>query len=329
VAVGEPEETPSVGVIPGFVQTEDFSFTVSPGALRLDEAGHLRQVLDDGRTVPVVSPDIELRGLQVFPDKGWLLISPVRPQRDSFGRLSSMLLIDPAHSRAQGVVSAGHELLPPGNPLGEPVGLGRDGSLNFRLRDELSGGVRTARWRDDEGLKLSVSPKRSVDLQNQPRSRLARLDFDTRPLDAAQTSGIWTFCWDSAATPPGPVTLTVRACDAAGAAGEASVGVKLAQVTLSLTGMRKTARAWVISREYGYIEIRLQSEGIDIAQARLLRRVDEGAFSALATFTAAELSENPLIYLDTYLEERQGYTYRLEALDASGRSLGFSTDLTL
>ena len=42
-----------------------------------------------------------------------------------------------------------------------------------------------------------------------------------------------------------------------------------------------------------------------------------------------ELRQMPIIYHDKYLERNQTYTYRLEALDASGRTLGFGPDLTL
>ena len=340
VALGERIENRHDSFQPGCVQTEDFCFCASLGVLRLDADGRLRQILEDGRSVPVLSPDFELRHLQALPQKGWLLLSPVRSLRDSFGQNSSLLLIDPARGIARSLLSDGCTLLPAPELQDEPVQMHHDGSLGFAMRDELSGQGFSVRWSEGAGQILTDASVQGKPGRTLPRNRFVFLEMDFESPDGygrhpaempvrTDRSGVWVYEWDSDATPAGPLTLTVRAHDVVGSFGEDSVQVKLAQVHLDLQGERRMAQAWSIQRPYGVLEISAQGEETEIASLRLLRRVNEGDFVVLTTFSTGQLSPSPLVYHDKYLQKNQSYTYRLEALDALGRTLGFSPDLTL
>lgn len=138
-----------------------------------------------------------------------------------------------------------------------------------------------------------------------------------------------TFSWDCTGYAMGDHTLTVTATDAAGASSSDLVTVSLQNLQLGLSAERKTVRAWSISRDYAQLTLSVQNAEDRIAAYRLLRRQDSGAYAAVAAFSPAQLANASLFYHDKYLEKNQTYTYRLEALDASGQLLAQSNEVTL
>lgn len=138
-----------------------------------------------------------------------------------------------------------------------------------------------------------------------------------------------TFSWDCTGYTMGDHTLTVTATDAAGASSSDSVTVSLQNLQLSLSAERKTVRAWSIRRDYADIALSVQNPESRIAAYRLLRRTGSGAFIPIATFNPGQLTTGVLTHQDKYLEKNQAYTYRLEALDASGQLLAQSNEVTL
>lgn len=318
------------GRIPGFIQTEDFTFAASPGGLQLSEDGSLRQILDDGRPVPLLCPDFELRDLQVLPERGWLLLSFGHDLSDSFGQRSPVLLLDPSRSRASGLVSSGFEILPSSVPGREPFELQEDGSLTFSVRDTLTGERSQAVWSAAEGRRFS--PYSPTGMPSPlPRSQIAWLDFSPEDDPQAQESvdQIWTFTFDSLAEPAGPLDLVVRAWDRADALGQSAVTVHQTPVELTLSGQRQTVTIGSVSRPYGWLHLAIAAPDGSIDRLRLMRRTGNGTFVPQITFTPEQLAGRGLDYADKYLDHDRVYRYRLEALDAAGRVLGQSEEVDL
>jgi hypothetical protein len=316
--------------IPGFIQTEDFSFAASPGGLQLSEEGELRQFLKDGRPVPLLCPDYELRDLQVLPERGWMLLSFGRDLSDSFGQRSPLLLLDPARSRASGLISPGFEILPSQQPGREAVELHEDGSLSFSVRDTLTGDLFLTHWSAAEGRRFRAYTSTDLPLPL-PRSQIAWLEFSTEEEPLAEIDGnrVWTFIFDSQAEPPGPLHLAVRAWDQADASGEAGVTVTMTPIDLGLSGERRTVTHGPLNRQLGALNISVSAPQAAFSKLRLLRRTGDGAFVPQITFTPNQLNSGFQEYADRYLDADRIYRYRLEALDETGRVLGRSEELEL
>ncbi len=145
----------------------------------------------------------------------------------------------------------------------------------------------------------------------------------------AFSSSLYTFYWDSSGYETGLRRLRVLARDEAGAEGFAEVGVRLVRVEIGLQAARRQARSWSITREYGEISFQVETNGLEVAAYRLLRRSGDGAFSVLREIATAELRGGAYHFQDKYLQSGVSYTYRVEALDARGNALGRSREVSI
>jgi hypothetical protein len=200
-----------------------------------------------------------------------------------------------------------------------------DGLLAWGNRDERDGGYWVGR----------LDPDRSAAVE----PLMFRLAFPVHGLRAfpAQwwsgppTTGetvTYRLDWDTAAYGNGSHELKAAAYDTAGGTVEDRIDVIVANISLLLSALRKTERAWIIARDYGQLDI-LVDNPAQAAGFVIYRQTGSGAYQAIKQFGPAELVDGSYTFNDQFLDKQQSYTYRVEAVDAAGMVMGVSNEVTI
>ncbi len=96
-------------------------------------------------------------------------------------------------------------------------------------------------------------------------------------------------------------------------------------INLSLEVEKRTERAWIIRRDYGYITVVVNKEvPYTVARYRLWRKPVAGGYELRREFIESDFSYGRLVYIDKYLDKGKSYVYRIEALDCTGRVIAAS-----
>jgi len=139
---------------------------------------------------------------------------------------------------------------------------------------------------------------------------------------------------------PGDYVVTLMVLDNRGAwsaTSSHSINVSAGNPpVLSVQGTRKEERAWIVRKEYAELTLTATPPAsgcaLPISGYRLQRRQGQGAWVTVREIAPAEfVSRNnvpTLVLIDTYLERRTAYTYRLVALDGSGHEAA-AAEITL
>jgi hypothetical protein len=134
--------------------------------------------------------------------------------------------------------------------------------------------------------------------------------------------------WDTAAYGNGSHELKAAAYDAAGSTAEDRIDVIVANISLSLSALRKTERAWIIARDYSRLDI-LVANPAGAAGFVIYRKTGSGNYQVIKQFGPAELVDGSYTFNDQFLDKQQSYTYRVEAVDAAGMVMGVSNEVTI
>ncbi len=134
--------------------------------------------------------------------------------------------------------------------------------------------------------------------------------------------------WDTAAYGNGSHELKAAAYDAAGSTAEDRIDVIVANISLSLSALRKTERAWIIARDYSRLDI-LVANPAGAAGFVIYRKTGSGNYQVIKQFGPAELVDGSYTFNDQFLDKQQSYTYRVEAVDAVGVVMGRSNEVTI
>jgi hypothetical protein len=100
-------------------------------------------------------------------------------------------------------------------------------------------------------------------------------------------------------------------------------------IKLSMTGVKKTERAWIIKRDYGELNI-LVTNPWGIEYTYIIQRSENGGgFQDIKTLSSSEIGGGTYTYYDKYLGKNIVYTYRFIAKDSSGNIIALSNEISI
>ena len=146
-------------------------------------------------------------------------------------------------------------------------------------------------------------------------------------LKHTDTTAPYSFLWNVNTETAGTHMIKAKAHDTSTQTAEDVVTVTTNNMSLTLTVSREVESAWLISREYGQVNLTINNMGgLDVARFVIYRSLDGGEFTAIHEFTPDEFIGNAYSFNDTFLDETSTYTYRVVAFNAAGVPIGASND---
>jgi hypothetical protein len=101
-------------------------------------------------------------------------------------------------------------------------------------------------------------------------------------------------------------------------------------VVVTLQGTRKSEKAWILTRYYGELQVTVANPGsVPVAAYVLRRRTGGGSWEIRKEIAPGLLQGGNCTSFDRYLEKGSSYTYRVEAVDASGTVLAVSGEVNI
>ena len=100
-------------------------------------------------------------------------------------------------------------------------------------------------------------------------------------------------------------------------------------VTLTLSGERKTERAWIIRRDYGKLTLNIEDPGNAATKFIIQKSTEGGVYQDIKSINSSEITGGTYIYYDKYLEKGKTYKYRFIAYDSTGTILAVSNEIEL
>jgi hypothetical protein len=138
------------------------------------------------------------------------------------------------------------------------------------------------------------------------------------------------FDWDTLSSSNGTYEIRVVAVDDQGLSAQKSITVQVRNTLIGLSASRQVDKAWLISKAYGALTFSVVEEGNNPPTLFLiLRKVGEGAFQTVCEVVASAVPSSGYSYADKFLDKNTTYTYRVEAVDDSGRTVGRSIEYTI
>jgi hypothetical protein len=100
-------------------------------------------------------------------------------------------------------------------------------------------------------------------------------------------------------------------------------------LTVSLSGERKTERAWIIKREYGKLNISVSNPS-GMSYTLIIQKSTDGAgYGDIKSVSSSEISGGDYTYYDKYLEKGVNYGYMIIIKDSSGKTITYSNKINL
>jgi len=98
----------------------------------------------------------------------------------------------------------------------------------------------------------------------------------------------------------------------------------------SISGGRKESKAWSIRKPYGEIVINATNQTyFPQLQMILYRKINAGEYVPIKAFSASEIQQSRIVFLDKYLERDQRYTYLIKAQTAPDGEIIYSNEIAL
>ena len=90
------------------------------------------------------------------------------------------------------------------------------------------------------------------------------------------------------------------------------------------------AKAWIIQKEYGDIQLVVDLAGQAPVYRYILQRKESGGvYQVIKEINVSEVQNGNYSYLDLSLTENKSYTYQVIAYDSNGRVLAVSNEVTI
>jgi hypothetical protein len=101
-------------------------------------------------------------------------------------------------------------------------------------------------------------------------------------------------------------------------------------VALNLHASRETESGWLITRQYGRINVKIDNPAhIPVIKYLLLKKESEKSFKLLQAIPAGQMQGDTYLYLDKYLDKTKTYTYKFLALDSNLLPIAASNEVTI
>ncbi|MCK5057854.1 MAG: SBBP repeat-containing protein [Candidatus Aminicenantes bacterium] len=137
----------------------------------------------------------------------------------------------------------------------------------------------------------------------------------------------FTYRWDSFRFSNGTHKIKAVVVDTANQQAEDEITVISRNLILTLRVSREQERAWLVSRDYGKIDLTVENP-TELQAARYIfyRKESFGLYRAIREIPGAELQGETYSFNDLYLEKGKTYIYKAEALDSKGVLIGLSKE---
>jgi hypothetical protein len=147
---------------------------------------------------------------------------------------------------------------------------------------------------------------------------------------AANAKFTCKYFWDTSLFDLGTHTIMARAFDTKELSAEDEIKATISSMTMQLQLERKTERAWIIGKEYVKIDAIVENPGsIPISKYIIYRKWASGEYAPINEVPASDVQGNSFTYNDQGIENNKTYTYRIEAVDENGVSVGGSEEETI
>ncbi len=102
------------------------------------------------------------------------------------------------------------------------------------------------------------------------------------------------------------------------------------QLSLTVSGQRLVAKAWLIQREYCKLTLTVDNPAaIAVAQFVVYRKTTDQGYQAVQVLAGSAQQSGQMMINDAYLEKGKAYTYQVKAVDSLGGILSTSNEITL
>jgi hypothetical protein len=100
-------------------------------------------------------------------------------------------------------------------------------------------------------------------------------------------------------------------------------------LTVSLSGERKTEKAWIIKREYGKLNISVSNPS-GMSYTLIIQKSTDGAgYGDIKRVSSSEISGGDYTYYDKYLAKGVNCGYMIIIKDSSGKTITYSNKINL
>ncbi|MCK5057852.1 MAG: SBBP repeat-containing protein [Candidatus Aminicenantes bacterium] len=140
----------------------------------------------------------------------------------------------------------------------------------------------------------------------------------------------YEYTWNTFPYKKGSHDIEVTVRDTAGQQASTRISVDVQHLVLTLRAERRKENAWIISREYGKIDLEVKNPGqVQVSKYLVYRKEPGREYRVIKSVSAAEFRDGTYTTYDLYLDKDKSYTYKAEALDAKDMVKGVSNEQTI
>ncbi|MFC2155187.1 SBBP repeat-containing protein [Acidobacteriota bacterium] len=137
----------------------------------------------------------------------------------------------------------------------------------------------------------------------------------------------FSYRWDSFRFSNGTHKIKAAVVDTVGQQAEDEITVTSRNLILTLRVSRLQERAWLISRDYGKIDLTVENPTeLHAAKYIFYRKESFGLYRAISEIPGSELQGGAYSFNDLYLQRGKTYIYKAEVLDSKGVLIGISEE---
>ncbi len=149
------------------------------------------------------------------------------------------------------------------------------------------------------------------------------------------TAPPWSYLWDTSGYANRGQVIRVRVTDSSGLESTVMNHVTVQNMKIGLQASRKEERAWMIRSSF--IELRAeitlnlggQETAVPVDKYVIYRKPVDNVMETLREFRPADISGNIFSFMDTAINRDKRYTYKVAAVDGTGKEIASSSTVTL
>lgn len=161
-------------------------------------------------------------------------------------------------------------------------------------------------------------------------SEAGEIDIADLTVSAAAATFTCKYLWDTSLYDLGTHAIMAKAYDTKELEATDEIKTTISTITLQLQLERKTEKAWIVAKEYVTIHAAVNNpQSVPTAKYMIFRKGVGGVFTAVAEVPASQVQGNSFTYNDKGIENGKTYTYKVEAVDENGITVGGSQEETI